>query len=48
MIIDMNEIRIWIFFNILRLRQNGHHFADDILNGIFNENVLVSIKIALK
>ena len=35
--------------NILRLRQNGQHFADDIFKCIFlNENVLISIKISLK
>ena len=31
----------------LRLRQNGHHFTDDIFNCIFlNENVWISIKIS--
>ena len=36
-------------FNILRPRQNGRHFADDILNSIFlNENVGIPIKISLK
>ena len=35
--------------NTLRLRQNGHHFPDDIVKGIFlNGNVWVSIKISLK
>ena len=37
----------WV--NTLRPRQNGHHFADDILKRIFfNENVWISIKISLK
>ena len=32
--------------NTLRLRQNGHHFPDDIFNCIFlDENVWISIKI---
>ena len=35
--------------NTLRLRQNGHGFADDIFKRIFlNENVRISIKISLK
>ena len=34
--------------NTLRPRQNGRHFADDILERIFlNENVWISIKISL-
>ena len=33
-------------FNILRPRQNGRHFPDDIFTCIFlNENVRISIKI---
>ena len=37
----------WV--NTLRLRQNGHHFPDDIFKCIFlNENVWISIKISLK
>ena len=37
------------FFNPLRLRQNGRHFADDTFNRIFvNENVRISIKFSLK
>ena len=36
-------------FNTLRPRQNGRHFADEILNFIFlNENVWIPIKISLK
>ena len=36
-------------FNILRQRQNGCHFPDDIFKCIFlNENVLISIQISLK
>ena len=35
--------------NTLRLRQNGHHFPDNIFKCIFlNENVWISIKISLK
>ena len=37
------------FINTLRPRQNGHHFADDILTCIFfNENVWIAIQISLK
>ena len=37
------------FFNTLRRRQNGRHFADDTFKRIFlNENVEISIKISLK
>ena len=33
----------------LRLRQNGHYFADDISKFIFfNKNVWITIKISLK
>ena len=36
-------------FNILRPRQNGRHFADDIFKCIFlNENIWISLKISLK
>ena len=36
------------FFNTLRPRQNGRHFADDIFKCIFfNENISISIKISL-
>ena len=39
----------WVFFNTLRPRQNGCHFAEDILKCIFlNENVWIPIKISLK
>ena len=35
--------------NTLRLRQNGRHFPDGILNDIFlNENVWISNRISLK
>ena len=38
-----------LIFNTLRPRQNGHHFADDMLKCIFlNENAWISIKISLK
>ena len=47
-------ITIWlgrymkIEVNTLRLRQNGHHFAEDIFKHIFfSENVCISIKISL-
>ena len=37
------------FFNTLRPRQNGRHFADDILKCIFsNQNVWIPIEISLK
>ena len=37
------------WFNTLRPRQNGCHFADDTFKRIFlNENVRISIKISLK
>ena len=40
---------IQYYHNTLRLRQNGHHFEDDVLKCIFlNENISISIKIALK
>ena len=47
-------IRYWFLhrsvgFNTLRPRQNGRHFADNILKCIFvNENVWISLKISLK
>ena len=35
--------------NTLRLRQNDHHFPNDIFKCIFvNENISISIKISLK
>ena len=38
-----------LFFNTLRPRQKGRHFADDIFKWIFlNENVWIPIKISLK
>ena len=37
------------YINILRLRQNGHHFAEDTFKCIFlYENIRISIKISLK
>ena len=37
------------WFNTLRPRQNGRHFADDTFKPIFlNENIRISIKISLK
>ena len=41
--------QIWLWFNTLRLRQNGHLFADNIFKCIFlNENVLILFTISLK
>ena len=40
--------RLW-GIDTLRLRQDGHHFADDTFNRIFvNENIRISIKFSLK
>ena len=37
------------WFNTLRLRQNGHHFADNTFNRIFfNENVIILIELSQK
>ena len=37
------------YFNTLRPRRNGRHFADDIFKRIFlNENALIPIKISLR
>ena len=36
-------------FNTLKMRQNGHHFADQPLKRIFlNETVVILIRISLK
>ena len=35
-------------FNILRPRQNGCYFPDNIFKYILNENVWIAIKISLK
>ena len=44
-----NHCQLDCFFNTLRLRQDGHHFPDDIFKWIFlNENVWILIKISLK
>ena len=38
-----------LLLNTLRPRQNGRHFADDILKSILlNENVCIPIEISLK
>ena len=38
-----------IIIKTLRPRENGRHFADDILKGIFlNENVWIPLQISLK
>ena len=43
------HILLTTFFNTLRPRRNGHHFADDIFKCIFlNENISISIKISLQ
>ena len=40
---------LYVDINTLRPRQNGRHFADDILKCIFlNENVWIPIEISLK
>ena len=40
---------MWHYFNTLRLRRNGRHFADGIFKYIFlNENVWIPIKISIK
>ena len=42
-------VQLTSFINSLRPRQNGPHFADDILKCIFlNENVWIPIEISLK
>ena len=53
--VDISEERkhtLWLaggHGNILRPRQNGRRFADDVFKGIFlNENVWISLKISLK
>ena len=39
----------WCWFNALRLRQNGCHFADDIFRGIFmNKTFYILIRRSLK
>ena len=45
----LHMIEICTYFNTLRPKQNGRHFADDIFKCIFlNENVRILIKISLK
>ena len=47
--IDDNADVLLDDINILRPRQNGRHFADEILKDIFlNENVWIPIKFSLK
>ena len=42
-------VAVQIDINILRPRQNGRHFADDIFKCIFlNENIWIPVKISLK
>ena len=42
-------IKTYTTFNTLRLRQNGHNFAEEVFKCIFwNENVWISLKISLK
>ena len=46
-IAELHELGIELF-NSLKLRQNGCHFADDIVKCIFvNENLHILIKISL-
>ena len=49
-VLSHQQAQCWCkMFNILRPRQNGCHFPDDILKCIFfDENVLISIKISPK
>ena len=43
------HVQVITTINTLRPRQNGRHFADDILKCIFwNENVTIPIEISLK
>ena len=38
-----------LYFNTLRPKQNGRHFADDVFKYVFlNENIWISINISLK
>ena len=47
--INDGQVSCHIWFNTLRLRQNGCHFPDDIFKCIFlNENAWISLKISLK
>ena len=55
MVLDQRQINIGgiyfevYYFNTLRPRQNGRHFADDISKCIFlNENVWIPVKISLR
>ena len=48
---QMTSYSVWcsLWLNILRPRQNGRHFADDIFKSIFlNENAWITLKISLK
>ena len=48
-VMTVKQMTTVIIFNILRSRQNGRHFADDIFKCIFvNENVWIPIKMSLK
>ena len=43
------QFELWLQINTLRLRQNGHRFADDIFKLIFfNESFYILIQISLK
>ena len=45
----LNSLRPGHAFDTLKRRQNGRHFADDILKSIFlNENVWIPIEISFK
>ena len=42
-------MKIAVYLNTLRPRQNGRHFADNIFKGIFlNENIWILIRFSLK
>ena len=44
-----NTLLSLLYFNTLRLRQNGHHFAGDIFKCIFlKKNVWIFIQMSLK
>ena len=46
---SVNSLGMCVGINTLRPRQDGRHFADDILKRIFlNENARIAIKISLK
>ena len=43
------KLKLWKLIGLLELVQNGHHFADDIFECIFlNEIIFILIQISLK